>query len=798
MPQALHRGNTHRPQRPPAADRARWWTRTLTIAAVSLTASPVLANNHPIEGYANVLSARPGDAITFYVHMPAPKTQYSVVIQRYGQDMIDVNKNNNPVPQTMAGPFTCNNGINQNYDSNSYVNGASWANSFQITVPTGTTFTAPCTGQSVTTPVWKSGIYSVKLTDLAPTADYFHVVFIVRDSDANRKSIALIASTNTWQAYNFWPSELNASTSFYPSCGKPQSRLLSFLRPNPYARPENVDVDNDCPGSPYSINTLQWMRTEHLAAGEIRIARWLERNSRPYSMLTDWDVDQIPDVLDPTVFSTVIISTHNEYWSQNMYEAVQKYLNKGGNVINLSGNTMYRKVTLTAAKKIQLDRDWNPDERSLALSIEEATTGANTCTRFDTQRPDPNRWHWILANPASPSTPPPTSFGASGEIPWPSPTFCAAQQRGAAGWEQDRLPFSMLVNREVSLLASGTDGKHADMFYIRRASAGQIFTAGSITFGQSLISESRSSPVGHLSIILSNLLGSGTTPGRFSARYFGDFDSLSAGNTKFGQPDVIVRNPSDGNLGMFRGNDGQGFIGDRVQVDSQWGGFNLIISPGDFDSDGHPDLLARKSDGSLWLYPGTGAGTLIQGAGHQIDSGWNMFDALVTPGDFNGDGAPDVIARRPDGAVFLYKGNGQGGFVQDGGTNIANQWQVFSEIFSPGDFDSATPPIPVPNASSGIPDVIARKPDGTLWLFRGNGLGAFADHGTQFNSGWQIYDKLMAAGDMDRDGRPDILARRPDGVVFRYRGTGTGNLVQGSALQVATGWQVYDQIMGIW
>jgi hypothetical protein len=91
---------------------------------------------------------------------------------------------------------------------------------------------------------------------------------------------------------------------------------------------------------------------------------------------------------------------------------------------------------------------------------------------------------------------------------------------------------------------------------------------------------------------------------------------------------------------------------------------------------------------------------------------------------------------------------------------------------------------------------LARKPDGTV--FRGNGLGGFADHGTNFNSGWQIYDKLIAAGDMTRDGAPDILARRPDGVVFRYRGTGTGSLVPGSALQVATGWQVYDQIMGIW
>ncbi|MGI9033572.1 MAG: CAP domain-containing protein [Acidimicrobiales bacterium] len=38
------------------------------------------------------------------------------------------------------------------------------------------------------------------------------------------------------------------------------------------------------------------------------------------------------------------------------------------------------------------------------------------------------------------------------------------------------------------------------------------------------------------------------------------------------------------------------------------------------------------------------------------------FTAILTPGDFNGDGKADLIARTSDGHLILYPGNGAGGF----------------------------------------------------------------------------------------------------------------------------------------
>ena len=80
----------------------------------------------------------------------------------------------------------------------------------------------------------------------------------------------------------------------------------------------------------------------------------------------------------------------------------------------------------------------------------------------------------------------------------------------------------------------------------------------------------------------------------------------------------------------------------------------------DFNGDGKGSLLARQPGGTLWFYPGTGSGGY--GASTRIGGrfGWEAFDALVGVGDFNGDAKNDLLARKPDGTLWLYPGTGQG------------------------------------------------------------------------------------------------------------------------------------------
>ncbi|MFK0022795.1 FG-GAP repeat domain-containing protein [Streptomyces sp. NPDC090798] len=49
-----------------------------------------------------------------------------------------------------------------------------------------------------------------------------------------------------------------------------------------------------------------------------------------------------------------------------------------------------------------------------------------------------------------------------------------------------------------------------------------------------------------------------------------------------------------------------------------------ITATGDLNGDGHGDLIARDSSGTLWLYPGTGHGTF--GTRTSLGGGWKSMN----------------------------------------------------------------------------------------------------------------------------------------------------------------------------
>ena len=61
-------------------------------------------------------------------------------------------------------------------------------------------------------------------------------------------------------------------------------------------------------------------------------------------------------------------------------------------------------------------------------------------------------------------------------------------------------------------------------------------------------------------------------------------------------------------------------------------------------------------DGTLWLYPGTAAGTLSPGV--QTGHGWSSFTLAFSPGNIAGSPAPDLVGLRTDGKVMEYDSRG--------------------------------------------------------------------------------------------------------------------------------------------
>ena len=93
---------------------------------------------------------------------------------------------------------------------------------------------------------------------------------------------------------------------------------------------------------------------------------------------------------------------------------------------------------------------------------------------------------------------------------------------------------------------------------------------------------------------------------------------------------------------------------------------DALETPGDLNGDGRLDVLAReRATGYLWLYPGNGRGAWLPRV--RVGSGWDRFNAIVGPGDLTGDQRVDVLAReRATGYLWLYPGNGRGGWLPAG------------------------------------------------------------------------------------------------------------------------------------
>ncbi|RRR96110.1 FG-GAP repeat domain-containing protein [Glycomyces terrestris] len=129
-----------------------------------------------------------------------------------------------------------------------------------------------------------------------------------------------------------------------------------------------------------------------------------------------------------------------------------------------------------------------------------------------------------------------------------------------------------------------------------------------------------------------------------------------------GAIDIVAREASTGVLWLYPG-DGDGTVGTRVKIGTGWNGMREITAAGDLDHDGHADVLAvRNSDECLYLYRGNGDGTLRSAV--RVGCGWAGLDALTATGDFGNDGHGDLLARRTsDGGLFLYRGDGTGGFT---------------------------------------------------------------------------------------------------------------------------------------
>ncbi|QES09510.1 VCBS repeat-containing protein [Streptomyces venezuelae] len=176
-----------------------------------------------------------------------------------------------------------------------------------------------------------------------------------------------------------------------------------------------------------------------------------------------------------------------------------------------------------------------------------------------------------------------------------------------------------------------------------------------------------------------------------------------------------------------------------------WNIYDRTSVPGDLGGTDQPDVVARDRNGELWLYQG-GTSKVPLSPRSRIGGGWQIYDKLVGGSDVDADGKADLLATDRTGVLWFYPGTGNADVPFSPRKKVGGGWDVYNEIVATGDIGGAP-----------AGDLVARDKDGVLWLYLAKGDGTFAAR-TRIGGGWNAFSHLLAIGDQDNDGRNDLLA----------------------------------------
>ena len=192
-----------------------------------------------------------------------------------------------------------------------------------IPVPdTGTGLIAaawPLTYQVLDTSSWPSGMYVVRMTRTGTTSPAYYVPFVVRD-EGRASDVLMAIPLATYQAYNAWGGK-----SLYDyNSGNARSHKVSFDRP--------YDANNGL-GLYYG--------------GDYQLIRFLEREGYDVSYATSSDLESNANLLSG--HKAFVSAFHDEYWSWNMRDALERGRDRGSGVAFLASNNIYWQVRWESA-----------------------------------------------------------------------------------------------------------------------------------------------------------------------------------------------------------------------------------------------------------------------------------------------------------------------------------------------------------------------------------------------------------------------------------------------------------------
>ena len=200
----------------------------------------------------------------------------------------------------------------------------------------------------------KPGAYVVEVRDGAD-AVLCHHLFIVRAMRKCPDALVLVAATSTWAAYNDWGGA-NHYFGIHPGTPRGRSPLLSAQRPwargqvwLPEDAPRSINASRPGKPGPARYEFIEWaslygFSKYYALAGWASYERpfvvWAEEQGYTVDILTQDDLHHDPEALDG--YACAVFVGHDEYWTREMRDNVEAFVEAGGNVARFAGNFMWQ------------------------------------------------------------------------------------------------------------------------------------------------------------------------------------------------------------------------------------------------------------------------------------------------------------------------------------------------------------------------------------------------------------------------------------------------------------------------